>query len=78
MIFVKIISLFCLVAMALAFCADTVCLVLARSLGGFGIFAKPSGWFTLFSVFWVFALVIGWLLVRRFHFFPIELVIHPR
>lgn len=70
MFFTRNFAVFCAVALLLALGADASFVVLSRILGGVGIFAKPSGWLLMFSVFWILSLAIGLYVARILHVFP--------
>ncbi len=71
MVFLKVISIFCGVALLLAFGADATILLLTQVTGGFAISVRGRfGWVFLFSIFWVIAFVLGVLISRRLHVFP--------
>jgi len=48
MFFLRVISLFSLIALLIALSADALLMAASRLTGGIGIFAKPLGWVTLF------------------------------
>lgn len=71
MFFLRPISIFCGVALLLAFSADATILLLAHVTGGIGIaFKGRLGGVPLFFFFWVLAFVVGVLVARRLHVFP--------
>ncbi len=70
MFFLRIISLFSLIALLLAFSADALLFASTRLTGGFAIFAKPLGWAAIFSVMWIAALAIGCLVAWKLQVFP--------
>ena len=70
MFFLRVISLFSLIALLIALSADALLIAASRVTGGIGIFAKPLGWVTLFSTIWIAALVIGCLTAWKLQLFP--------
>jgi len=72
MMFLKVISVFCGVALVLGLCADATILLLAQVTGGFGILWRGRfGQVPLFLSLWVIAFVLGALIARRMHVLPV-------
>lgn len=71
MFFTKVISVLCLIAIAIAICFDLLIFAMAMMTGSFGIFVRGRfGWVYLYAVPWLLAFVIGLVIVRRFHIGP--------
>jgi hypothetical protein len=69
--FCRIALVFCAAALSLALLADVLFMVAAQLLGGFGIHLnKPYGWVVLLAVWWLLALAIGALVLRKAHIAP--------
>jgi hypothetical protein len=82
MLFLRIISLFCAVALLLAFAGDVLLFVLSfvaahMSGNGAGLLLKPPAWIGLFFAAWTAAFAIGVFISIRFHVFPFGLQFFP-
>jgi hypothetical protein len=76
--FLRTISLFCAVALLLAFAGDVLFLVASRiSGGGLGLLMKPPAWIGLFFAAWIAAFAIGVFIASKFHIFPFGFRLFP-
>lgn len=70
MFFMKVVSIFCGVALLLAFCADATFWFFTWTRGSAALFSTKSGWVFLFFLFWVISFVLGLFITRRLQIFP--------
>lgn len=75
MILLRIVLVFCGVAVLLAATGDLLLRVLVQASGGVGVFASSEHALNripaiAFSALWVLALLIGWVIVRKFGLVP--------
>jgi hypothetical protein len=76
--FLRTFSLFCAVALLLAFAGDVLFLVATRiSGGGAGLLMKPPAWIGLFFIAWIAAFAIGVFIASKLHIFPFGFRLFP-
>jgi len=70
MMLVKVVALFCAMALGIAFLADCVVYACGSIFDSFSIASKPSGWIAILSTLWFAALVMGYFAAKHFQIFP--------
>jgi len=75
--FLRTTSLFCAVALLLAFTGDVLFFVATRISGGGGLLLKTHALIGLFFLAWVAAFAIGIVIASKFHIFPFGLRLFP-
>jgi len=70
MMLMKVVALFCAMALGIAFLADSAIFACGRIFDSFAIAAKPSGWTVIILTLWIAAFAVGLFVVKHFHIFP--------